>query len=69
MPSPFQISNLSREVARSVSESACADPAIAEEIRNYLDRDCARIAARTQLPLQGLTYFLATETGQRNAHR
>lgn len=54
---PFQINNLSREVARSVIESTCADPTVAEEIRKYLDGDCTKIVAQPQLTLEALPTF------------
>ena len=57
MQTPFQISNLSQEIVRSVSDGACADALVADEIRKHLDTDCARVLSQAQLRLDSLPTF------------
>lgn len=57
MLTPFQIGNLSREVTRSLNESVCADFTVAEQIRKYLDGDCAKVLTQSKMTLEALPTF------------
>jgi hypothetical protein len=54
---PFQISNLSQEIVRSVTAGVCADSNVAEEIRKHLDGVYTQVLHRSPLILDSFPTF------------